>query len=93
MAMETDSREMCAEADAWWVQVGNICAITAGHNIGRIGTIQHTEKHPGGHNIVHVKDKTGATWATRQVQHCLWIFRVFLGRTSDVECCAFAFAG
>jgi small subunit ribosomal protein S4e len=47
-------------------EVGNICAITAGHNIGRIGTIQHTEKHPGGHNIVHVKDKIGSTWATRQ---------------------------
>mmetsp|Transcript_89493 Transcript_89493/g.239316 ORF Transcript_89493/g.239316 Transcript_89493/m.239316 type:complete len:266 (-) Transcript_89493:314-1111(-) len=47
-------------------EVGNVCAITAGHNIGRVGTIQHTEKHPGSHNIVHVKDKTGATWATRQ---------------------------
>jgi small subunit ribosomal protein S4e len=49
------------------MQVGNICAITAGHNIGRVGTIQSTEKHPGSHNIVHVKDKTGASWATRQV--------------------------
>jgi len=47
-------------------EVGNICAITAGHNIGRVGTIQSTEKHPGSHNIVHVKDKTGASWATRQ---------------------------
>jgi small subunit ribosomal protein S4e len=51
-------------------EVGNVCAITAGHNIGRIGTILHTEKHPGGHNIVHLKDKTGATWATRQVTEC-----------------------
>jgi hypothetical protein len=25
------------------------------------------EKHPGSYNIVHVKDKTGAQWATRQV--------------------------
>jgi small subunit ribosomal protein S4e len=48
-------------------EVGNVCAITAGHNIGRVGTIIHTEKHAGGHNIVHLKDKTGATWATRQV--------------------------
>ena len=46
--------------------VGNVCCITGGHNIGRVGTIQHTEKHPGSHNIIHVKDKTGATWATRQ---------------------------
>jgi len=47
-------------------EVGNVCAITAGHNIGRVGTITHTEKHPGSYNIVHVKDKTGAQWATRQ---------------------------
>ena len=51
----------------WALQVGNVAAITAGHNIGRVGTIQSTEKHPGSHNIVHVKDKTGASWATRQV--------------------------
>ena len=49
-----------------------MCAITAGHNIGRVGTIQSTEKHPGSHNIVHVKDKTGASWATRQVCIILW---------------------
>jgi small subunit ribosomal protein S4e len=47
-------------------EVGNTCAITAGHNIGRVGVIKHTEKHPGSHNIVHVEDKTGSTWATRQ---------------------------
>ncbi|EKX43680.1 small subunit ribosomal protein S4e, cytoplasmic [Guillardia theta CCMP2712] len=47
-------------------EVGNVCAITGGHNIGRVGIIQSTEKHPGSHNIVHIKDKTGATWATRQ---------------------------
>jgi len=47
-------------------EVGNVVAITGGHNVGRVGTIQHTEKHPGSHNIVHVKDKTGAAWATRQ---------------------------
>lgn len=46
-------------------QVGNVVAITAGHNVGRVGTIVSTEKHPGGHNIVHVKDKTGSAWATR----------------------------
>eukprot|EP00287_Rhodomonas_sp_CCMP768_P012096 CAMPEP_0196725636 /NCGR_PEP_ID=MMETSP1091-20130531/7119_1 /TAXON_ID=302021 /ORGANISM="Rhodomonas sp., Strain CCMP768" /LENGTH=263 /DNA_ID=CAMNT_0042067935 /DNA_START=34 /DNA_END=825 /DNA_ORIENTATION=- len=62
-------------------EVGNICAITAGHNIGRIGTIQHTEKHPGGHNIVHVKDKIGATWATRQQN----VFVLGTGNTAAIS--------
>lgn len=38
---------------------------TGGNNIGRIGVLQHTEKHPGSFDIAHVKDSTGNTFATR----------------------------
>jgi len=62
-------------------EVGNVCAITAGHNIGRVGTIISTEKHPGSHNIVHVKDKTGATWATRQGN----VFVIGTGKTPSIS--------
>ena len=45
--------------------VGNVCTIIGGRNIGRVGIIQSREKHMGSYEIVHVKDKTGSSWATR----------------------------
>ncbi|CAK9295483.1 unnamed protein product [Gordionus sp. m RMFG-2023] len=44
---------------------GNLCMITAGHNIGRVGQITSREKHPGSFDIVHVKDALGHSFATR----------------------------
>jgi small subunit ribosomal protein S4e len=44
---------------------GNLCMITGGHNIGRVGVITSRDKHPGSFDIVHVKDATGAIFATR----------------------------
>merc|ERR1712141_356215 len=44
---------------------GNLCMITGGHNLGRVGTITHRERHPGSFDIVHVKDALGHTFATR----------------------------
>jgi len=44
---------------------GNLCMITGGHNIGRVGTITTLEKHPGSFHIVHVKDSAGHNFATR----------------------------
>merc|ERR1712080_757406 len=44
---------------------GNLCMLTGGHNIGRVGVITSREKHPGSFDIVNVKDATGATFATR----------------------------
>lgn len=44
---------------------GNLCMITGGHNIGRVGTIVHVEKHPGSFHIVHIKDSLGHSFATR----------------------------
>lgn len=36
-----------------------------GNNIGRIGILSHVEKHPSSFDIAHVRDSTGATFATR----------------------------
>ncbi|ELU11454.1 hypothetical protein CAPTEDRAFT_152725 [Capitella teleta] len=44
---------------------GNLCMITGGRNLGRVGLITHREKHPGSFDIIHVKDTTGHIFATR----------------------------
>ena len=37
-------------------EVGNLCMITGGRNMGRIGIITTRERHLGGFDVVHVKD-------------------------------------
>ncbi len=37
-------------------EIGNIAMITGGHSTGRVGIITHHERHPGGFDIVHLKD-------------------------------------
>jgi len=44
---------------------GNLAMITKGANIGRVGTIQNKERHPGSFDIVHLVDKKGNAFATR----------------------------
>jgi small subunit ribosomal protein S4e len=44
---------------------GNLAMVTKGANAGRVGTIVTTDKHPGSHDIVHLRDKRGANFATR----------------------------
>jgi len=44
---------------------GNLAMITGGRNLGRIGLIEHREKHPGSTEIIHLKDAVGHTFATR----------------------------
>lgn len=44
---------------------GNVCMITGGNNIGRVGVITHREKHPGSFEIIHLKDAEGHAFATR----------------------------
>lgn len=44
---------------------GNMCIVTGGHNVGRVGTVIHRERHPGSFDIVHVKDAAGNSFATR----------------------------
>jgi len=46
-------------------EVGNLAMITGGSNIGRVGVVLNRERHPGSHDIVHVKDAAGHTFATR----------------------------
>jgi small subunit ribosomal protein S4e len=44
---------------------GVLATITGGRNLGRIGVVEHKEKHNGGFDIVHLKDAIGNTFATR----------------------------
>jgi small subunit ribosomal protein S4e len=45
--------------------IGNIVMVTGGRNRGRIGVIQHREKHKGSFDIIHVTDAVGHQFATR----------------------------
>jgi small subunit ribosomal protein S4e len=46
-------------------EVGQLAMITRGANIGRVGTIQNIEHHPGSFDIVHIKDRKNHIFATR----------------------------
>ncbi|CAM9181677.1 unnamed protein product [Laminaria digitata] len=46
-------------------EIGNICMIARGRNAGRVGIMQHIERHPGSFDIVSVKDGAGHVFATR----------------------------
>jgi small subunit ribosomal protein S4e len=43
----------------------NTVMVTGGNSIGRVGVISHTEKHQGSHDIAHIRDSRGNTFATR----------------------------
>uniref|UniRef100_A0A1A9UQG2 40S ribosomal protein S4 n=1 Tax=Glossina austeni TaxID=7395 RepID=A0A1A9UQG2_GLOAU len=44
---------------------GNLCMITGGRNLGRVGTVVNRERHPGSFDIVHIKDSQGHIFAIR----------------------------
>lgn len=44
---------------------GSQVLIIGGNNIGRVGILQHVEKHPSSFDIAHVKDAAGHAFATR----------------------------
>ncbi|VFV36302.1 ribosomal protein x-linked [Lynx pardinus] len=44
---------------------GNLCIVTGGVNLGRIGVIINRERHPGSFDVVHVKDVNGSSFATQ----------------------------
>jgi len=46
-------------------EIGNLAMVTGGSNIGRVGVVLNRERHPGSHDIVHIKDAAGHTFATR----------------------------
>jgi small subunit ribosomal protein S4e len=39
--------------------------IIGGNTIGRVGVLQHIERHPSSFDIAHIKDSNGAHFATR----------------------------
>jgi len=39
--------------------------VTAGRNLGRVGSIVSKEKHPGSFDVVHIRDAAGQQFATR----------------------------
>jgi len=45
--------------------VGNLCMVTKGANVGRVGLIVAKDRHPGSFDIVHIRDRKGAEFATR----------------------------
>eukprot|EP00382_Lankesteria_abbotti_P002557 CAMPEP_0113846140 /NCGR_PEP_ID=MMETSP0372-20130328/1142_1 /TAXON_ID=340204 /ORGANISM="Lankesteria abbotti" /LENGTH=253 /DNA_ID=CAMNT_0000815251 /DNA_START=1 /DNA_END=762 /DNA_ORIENTATION=+ /assembly_acc=CAM_ASM_000359 len=55
------------QEDDPWIKFtpGNVCMITGGNNVGRVGTIVDRERHPGSVEVVHVKDPRNQTFATR----------------------------
>jgi len=61
-------------------ETGNLCMITGGRNLGRVGLIEHRERHEGSFDIVHIKDASGATFATRLTN----VFVIGKGTTSWV---------
>jgi len=46
-------------------ETGNLCMITSGNNVGRVGVIVHRDRHIGGFDIVHIRDSRGHAFATR----------------------------
>lgn len=47
-------------------QKNAIVMITGGHNIGRVGSIEKIERHPGSFDIVHVRDSKDNHFSTRR---------------------------
>jgi small subunit ribosomal protein S4e len=46
-------------------QLGQVAIVTGGNNVGRVGVIVNRERHIGSFEIIHLKDKNGAEFATR----------------------------
>ena len=46
-------------------ELGSMVMLTKGRNAGRVGTLQHIERHEGSFDIVTIKDSKGNTFATR----------------------------
>jgi ribosomal protein S4E len=45
---------------------GNVAMITKGRNTGRVGIIQHVERHEGSFDIVTMRDAAGNVFSTRK---------------------------
>merc|ERR1711872_1075754 len=47
------------------IESKNLCMVTRGRNMGRVGVIMSRDRHAGSFDIVHIKDSVGHTFATR----------------------------
>lgn len=59
---------------------GSQVIMTGGNNIGRVGVLQHVEKHPGSFDIAHIKDANGHHFASRINN----IFTIGTGKKSEI---------
>jgi small subunit ribosomal protein S4e len=55
--------------------------IIGGNNIGRVGVLQHIEKHPSSFDIAHIKDAAGHSFATRMTN----VFVIGEGKKSVIS--------
>lgn len=46
-------------------EMGCMCFVHGGKNVGRVGTLKHKERHKGSFDIVHLEDAKGNEFATR----------------------------
>ncbi|KAL4694365.1 hypothetical protein H8959_013630 [Pygathrix nigripes] len=44
---------------------GNVCMAIGGANLGCVGVITNRERHPSSFDVVHMKDASGNSFATR----------------------------
>ncbi|KAL4824726.1 hypothetical protein H8958_005144 [Nasalis larvatus] len=44
---------------------GNVCMAIGGANLGCVGVITNRERHPGSFDVLHLKDASGNSFATR----------------------------
>ena len=58
--LETNEIEDVAKCE-----VSSLVMVTGGHSMGRVGVIQHREKHDGAIDMVYVRDSRDQTFATR----------------------------
>jgi small subunit ribosomal protein S4e len=62
-------------------EIGALVMLTKGRNAGRVGTLQHVEKHDGSFSIVTISDSKGQSFATRLTN----VFVIGSGTTPVVQ--------
>lgn len=44
---------------------GNVCMVTGGRNLGRVGILEHRDRHAGSFDMIHMRDERGHHFITR----------------------------
>lgn len=45
--------------------IGCLCMVTGGKNVGRVGIVENIEKHPGSIDVIHLRDSNDHSFATK----------------------------